>query len=114
MYKFKGHGISFIDYFFKIHVECRLIEIPRDRDLFVAFWPFLEAFCCCCYTFHLYFSSLHMYLVQKFYSMSSDFYPEQCVYAGQIRSKEKVFCGSGSPSFPVQLKREVFRVLKIP
>lgn len=35
MYKFKGHEISFIDCFFlKKHVEYRLIEIPRDRDLF--------------------------------------------------------------------------------
>lgn len=55
-----------------------------------------------------------MYLFQKFYSMSCDFYPEQWVYAGQIRRKEKPFRGSGSRSFPVQLKREVFRALKIP
>lgn len=53
--------------------------------------------------------------VEKFYSVSCDFYPEQWVCAGQMRKKKKsLFCGSGYPPFPVQLKREVYKILKIP
>lgn len=57
-----------------------------------------------------------MYLVeyvQKFYSMSCDFYPEQWVCAGQIR-EEKLFLWVRLPSFSCSIKKRSMQNLKNP
>lgn len=58
-----------------------------------------------------------MYLVmyvQKFYSMSCDSYPDSGSVQGKYGKTKSSFYGSGYPHFPVQLKREVCKILKIP
>lgn len=80
----------------------------------MGFWPFPKRdilFCICS------FSTLHMYLVedvQKFYFMSCNFYLRAVGLHRTNKGKKSSFWGSGYPPFPVQLKREVCKILKFP